>query len=317
MSVKLPELAVVIPCYNEEQALEHTWREMAGLLESLRENRVIAENSFILFVDDGSVDATWSIIERMCSEQAQTRGLKLAGNYGHQNALMAGMMAVKDQVDCVVTIDADLQDELAVIPKMLEECRAGCHVVYGVRSDRSADTWFKRTTANGFYRLMSFLGAKSIPGHADYRLLDSFALECLSKVSEQNLFLRSIIPSLGLRSACVYYARKPRAHGETKYPLRKMITFALRGIIMSSPAPLRLAGILSLVTFMLALLQSLLAWKAYLNGSAIPGWTSLILAILYLGSIQLFCLALIGEYLARVFTEVKGRPRYIVEREID
>lgn len=313
-SLAAPTVALVLPCYNEEPMLPETVRQLSLLMQDLKSHGWIALSSFVLFVDDGSDDGTWRIIESTHAADAQFRGLKLAGNSGHQNALMAGMLAVHELADCAITLDADLQDDISVIPEMLERFRNGDHVVYGVRQDRQSDTRFKRCTANTFYRIMGWIGVKMIAGHGDFRLASRLALESLADFPEQNLFLRTVFPAMNLRHSVVYYSRKKREFGETKYPFRKMVSFALRGVVMSSPAPLRLAGLLGMVMFFLALLQSALSVYAYCTGNVMPGWTSLILATLYLGAIQLFCLAVIGEYLAKVFTEVKRRPRFIVEK---
>lgn len=311
-----PVLAIILPCYNEEAVLPSTATAITGLLAEMTDKGQIAPESFSLFVDDGSSDATWSIIENLHRESTLVRGLKFAGNAGHQNALLAGMASAVFSADCAITIDADLQDDIAVIPEMVAKFLEGNHVVYGVRRDRTSDTWFKRNSANLFYKGMGLLGAPIIPGHADFRLVSKFAMKTLDEYPESNLFLRSIFPSMKLRSSRIYYARKTRTAGETKYPFWKMVSFAVRGITVSSPVPLRLAGILSIFTLLFAALQSVAALAAYCSGNAIPGWTSLTLIILYLGSVQLFCMAVLGEYLAKIFTEVKRRPRYRVEQEL-
>ncbi len=312
-----PILAIVVPCYNEEAALPATMAALDALLEDMAAQGRVAPGSFALYVDDGSMDATWTVISDRHRDNPRVHGLKFAGNAGHQNALLAGMAAVARHVDCAITIDADLQDDIAVIPEMVGLFQSGCHVVYGVRKDRTTDTWFKRTTANAFYAGMRLLGAPIVPGHADFRLVSKFAMETLNEYPESSLFLRSIFPSMKLRSASVYYARKARMAGETKYPFWKMVSFALRGVTVCSPAPLRLAALLSLATFVFAILQSIPALVAYFSGNTVPGWTSLTLIILYLGAVQLFCIAVLGEYLAKIFTEVKRRPRYRVEMELN
>ena len=311
-----PVLAIILPCYNEEAVLHSTMETIDRLLSDMAEQGRVSSESFALYVDDGSMDATWMIISAAHDANPRIRGLKFAGNAGHQNALLAGMTSVIGDVACAVTIDADLQDDIAVIPEMVEKFMAGSHVVYGVRGDRSTDTWFKRTTAKLFYSGMDLLGAPIIPGHADFRLVSSFAMDALNKYPESNLFLRSIFPAMKLRSAMVQYSRKARTAGETKYPFWKMVAFAIRGITVGSPVPLRFAALLSLLTFFLAVLQSIPALAAYFSGNTVPGWTSLTLLILYLSAVQLFCMAVLGEYLAKIFTEVKRRPRYTVEKEL-
>ena len=311
-----PTLAIILPCYNEEAVLPSTIETIDELLQQLTDQERISPDSYALYVDDGSRDKTWAIIEQTHLLNPRVRGIKFAGNAGHQNALLAGMAFAATDADCAVTIDADLQDDIAVIPEMVAKFQEGYHVVYGVRHDRATDTWFKRNTANLFYKGMGLLGAPIIPGHADFRLVSKFAMETLDEYPESNLFLRSIFPSMKLRSSCVYYARKARTAGETKYPFWKMVSFAVRGITVNSPVPLRLAGILSIITLFFAAVQSIAALAAYCSGNTIPGWTSLTLIILYLGSVQLFCIAVLGEYLSKIFTEVKRRPRYRVERKL-
>lgn len=315
-SSRLPVLAIILPCYNEEAVLPTTIPAIEGLLAEMKGRGEIAPESFALYVDDGSIDGTWNRIEERHRENPLCRGLKFAGNAGHQNALLAGMNAVAEAADCAVTLDADLQDDISVIPEMVRQFRNGSHVVYGVREDRSTDTWFKRASAGWFYSVMRFLGAEIVPGHADFRLVSRFALEALREYPENNLFLRSLFPSMKLRSSTVYYARKSRLAGETKYPFWKMVAFAVKGIAVSSPVPLRVAALLGLAAFAFALLQTVAVLHSYCSGEVVPGWTSLSLLILYFGAVQLLCLAILGEYLAKVFTEVKRRPRYRVEKEL-
>lgn len=317
ISENLPILAVILPCYNEEEMLPLSLETIKEYLDGLIASNKIGANSFILCVDDGSKDETWTIIKQFNSQfPGKIKGLKLAGNAGHQHALLAGMLALKDSVDCAISIDADLQDDITAMDKMIDDFKAGSRVVYGVRNDRTSDSWLKRTTANLFYAGIKLLGTTVIPGHADYRLVDNLTLQALAECGEANLFLRTLLPSMNLPSSYVFYARKERLAGETKYPLRKMISFALRGIATSSPVPLRLAAILGLITLSLAVLQSVFVIFSYITGGTIHGWTSLIMAVLYLGAVQLLCIAVLGEYIARIFTEVKHRPRYIVEKEV-
>jgi hypothetical protein len=235
---------------------------------------------------------------------------------GHQNALLAGMLEIRGEVDCLISMDADLQDDINVIPALLGCFAEGCDIVYGVREDRASDTFFKRNTAGIFYALMRRIGVRTVPQHADYRLVSQAALNALAQYGETNLFLRGIFPSMGFRSATVAYARKERQHGESKYPLKRMLSFAWQGVTSFSGMPLRLAGLCSLGALLLALLQSLLALLAWMRGGTISGWASLMIAMLFLGSVQLFCLTLIGEYLAKIYAEVKRRPRYIVEKKL-
>jgi len=285
------------------------------LLEDLKSEGRISADSFALYVDDGSRDATWDLVNAAHAGSPQScRGIKFAGNAGHQNALYAGLLQVRDMADCAISLDADLQDDLSAIRPMIAYFAAGCEIVYGVRNDRSSDTFFKRTTAHVFYRGMDLLGVRLLPDHADFRLTGRPVLEELASYSEYHLFLRGIFPSMGFRSATVGYARQARQAGKTKYPLRRMLSFALAGITSFSPVPLRLAGILSAATLLLALCESLRALYTYFIGGTVPGWTSLMIALLLLGSVQLFCLAVMGEYMARMFTEMKRRPRYLIEK---
>ena len=315
MNRHCPTLALVVPCYNEQESLPRTLNALAALLEDLKSEGRISSDSFALYVDDGSRDATWELISAAHGESPQScRAIKFAGNAGHQNALYAGLLQARDMADCAISLDADLQDDLSAIRPMLAHFAEGCEIVYGVRNDRSSDTFFKRNTARAFYKGMELLGVRLVPDHADFRLTSRTVLEALTSYSEYHLFLRGIFPNMGFRSAAVSYARLARQAGQTKYPLRRMLAFAISGITSLSPVPLRLAGVLSGVTLLLALFESLRALYTYFTGGAVLGWTSLMIAMLLLGSVQLFCLAVMGEYMARMFTEMKRRPRYLIEK---
>jgi glycosyltransferase involved in cell wall biosynthesis len=315
MNRHCPTLALVLPCYNEQETLPRTLNAIATLLEELKSEGRISSDSFALYVDDGSSDLTWELVSAAHADSPQScRGLRFAGNAGHQNALYAGLLQARAMADCAISLDADLQDDLSAIQPMLTHFAEGCDIVYGVRNDRSSDTSFKRSTAHAFYRGMEILGVKLIPDHADFRLASRPVLEALASYSEHGLFLRGIFPSMGFRSATVGYTRQARQTGESKYPLRRMLSFALTGVTSFSPVPLRLAGILSMGALLLALLESLRALFTHFTGGTVPGWTSLMIALLLLGSVQLFCLAVMGEYLARMFTEMKHRPRYLIEK---
>lgn len=310
-----PLLALVAPCYNEASALPETMQALGDLLARLKAQGHAAEESYALYVDDGSRDATWELIRRRHEADPFCKGLKFAGNAGHQNAVLAGMRTARDWgADCVVTLDADLQDDISVIPQMIAHYREGCDIVFGVRNDRSADTRFKRTTANLFYRGMGLLRVRLVPNHADFRLVARPALEALEDFREQRPFLRGIFPAMGFKTAEVTYRRLSRRAGESKYPLWKMLSFAWRGLTSFSPAPLRLAGLLGTTGMLLALLTCVAALIDYMAGRTVSGWTSLIIVVLFMGSVQLFCLAVMGEYVSKIFEEVKRRPRYIVER---
>lgn len=312
-----PLLALVVPCYNEEETLPRTLDALSALLEDCKARGLVQPGSFALYVDDGSRDATWTLLEARHAADPFCRAVKFAGNAGHQNAVWAGMEAARTWgADCVISLDADLQDDIAVIPEMLARYAEGCDIVYGVRGSRETDTAFKRTTAHLFYGLMRRLHVNMIPDHADYRLVARPVLEALQGYGEQTLFLRGLFPTLGFATATVRYRRLSRQAGESKYPLRKMLSFAWRGITACSAAPLRLAGLMGLLCMLVALLLCAVSLWKYASGEALQGWTSLIIVTLMLGSVQLFCLAVMGEYIAKIFTEVRHRPRYIVEKTL-
>lgn len=307
------KLALVIPCYNEEAVLPETLARLEKLLNDLLARGVIDAGSHALLVDDGSRDATWSIIRRATETNPFIAGLKLSRNRGHQTALLAGLRHV--EADAVISIDADLQDDLGAIEKMVTAHRAGADVVYGVRARRDTDTWFKRFTAEGYYRLLALMGVEIVFNHADYRLLSTRALAALQGYRERNLFLRGIIPQLGFPTAVVTYDRSERFAGESKYPLRKMLAFAWQGVTSFSAAPLRAitgAGVLlSLGSFGVALWA---VWIRLVSESAVPGWASTVIPMYFLGGVQLLCIGIIGEYLAKIYLEVKRRPDFFVEQ---
>lgn len=312
-----PILYVVVPCYNEEEVLPETSRQLNELLDDLQNKEEIKPESRILFVDDGSRDRTWELIEELSKTYPRVEGLKLAHNAGHQNALWAGMMSVRGKAEAVVTIDADLQDDIQAIRGFLEKYREGCEVVYGVRSKRDTDTAFKRKTAEGFYRFMRHMGVKVVFNHADYRLLGKRALDALSEFQEENMFLRGLVPLVGFKSAEVYYERGVRFAGESKYPLKKMIGFAMEGVTSFTIRPIRWVG---LIGVLFALMGGIIAVSAIierLHGTVVPGWASLMVSIWIIGGVQLIALSLIGEYVGRVYSEVKRRPKYIVEEYIE
>lgn len=312
-----PLLVLVVPCYNEEETLPRTLEALSALLARCKAKGLIRPESYALYVDDGSRDNTWQLLENRHLTDPFCRGISFAANAGHQNAVWAGMDTAREWgADCIISLDADLQDDIAAVPEMLARYAEGCDIVYGVRNDRSTDTAFKRGTARFFYRLMGWLNVKLIPDHADYRLVARPVLEALRGIEEQTLFLRGLFPTLGFKSSKVYYARLSRQAGVSKYPLLKMLSFAWRGITSCSAAPLRLAGFMSLACMLAALAYSLVSLVKYMLGETIQGWASMIIVVLLLGSVQLFCLALMGEYLAKIFTEVRRRPRYIVEKTL-
>jgi len=309
----LPTISIVVPCFNEEAVLFDTLATLTGVLDRLLSIGKISPRSRIVFVDDGSRDRTWDIIEAWVGVGKPVVGVKLSRNCGHQNALLAGLASAKG--DVVITIDADLQDDEAAIEKMIDAYLDGCEVVYGVRSNRDSDTWFKRTTAHGFYKLMDRLGVHTVFDHADYRLMTQRAIRYLQQFEEANMFLRGVVPLLGLRSAIVHYERRPRLAGESKYPLSKMLEFALNGITSFSVKPLRLITTLGFAVCLVCLLLSGWAISVRLMSTdAVPGWASTILPIYFLGGVQLFCLGVLGEYTGKIYLESKKRPRFFVER---
>ncbi len=315
--MKAPVLYIIVPCYNEEEVLPETSSRLTALLSELTAGGQTDAGSRILFVDDGSRDKTWQIIERLAAKEPLVEGLKLAHNAGHQNALWAGMMSVKEKADAVVTIDADLQDDVQAIRGFLEKYREGCEVVYGVRSKRETDTAFKRMTAQGFYRFMQRMGVDMVYNHADYRLLGRRALEALGEFSETNMFLRGMVPLLGFKSAEVTYERGERFAGESKYPLKKMIAFAIEGITSFSIRPVRWVALIGFLFALLGCVMALYALISLICGQVVPGWTSIMVSIWIIGGVQLIALGLIGEYVGKTYNEVKRRPKFIVEEYIE
>ncbi len=306
-------LYVVVPCYNEEEVLPETSRQMLELFDGMKTDGLINDKSRIVFVDDGSKDKTWEIIDSLSNEHAEIAGVKLARNAGHQNALLGGLMTVKDDCDCAISIDADLQDDIHVIPDMVRAFQNGCDIVYGVRDKRETDTFFKRTSAEGFYKLMALMGVKIVFNHADFRLMSSRALEEFSKFPERNLFLRGMVPLVGFKSTSVYYHRNERFAGESKYPLKKMISFAFDGITSFSISPIRLISALGAIVCVISVIMALYALIQKIMGHTGAGWTSLMMSIWFLGGVQLLSVGLIGEYIGKIYKEVKRRPRYIIE----
>ena len=305
---------LVLPCYNEEEVLHETASRLKVKMEQLKSENKITEDSRITFVDDGSKDRTWSIIEELNQSDDIFAGVKLSRNKGHQNALLAGLMTVKDHCDAAISLDADLQDDINVIDKFIDKFIDGCDVVYGVRSDRSTDTFFKRTTAQGFYKVMSMLGVDIVYNHADYRLMSKRALNELEKFEEVNLFLRGLVPLIGFKSDIVTYERNERFAGESKYPLNKMISFAFEGITSFSVKPIRFIldiGILMFTTSLLFLVYFLILWA---TGKTVQGWATIVISIWMLGGIQLLCLGVIGEYIGKIYMESKKRPKFIIDK---
>lgn len=306
-------LSIVVPCYNESEVLNETALQLTSLLESFIDQKLVDEQSFILFVNDGSKDNTWTKIEDLYQSGSRICGLNLAANVGHQNALLSGLELAAKHSDIIVSIDADLQDDIAVIEDMIQAYKQGSDIVYGVRSARKTDTWFKRTSAQTFYRLMQILGVKTVYNHADYRLMSKRAAEQLMEYHEKNLFLRGLVPLLGYQTSHVYYERKERMAGESKYPFRKMMNFALDGITSFSVRPVRFIFYVGVLSFVLSFIAAVYFLVDYFKGNTVPGWTSLILSIWFLGAMILISIGIIGEYIGKIYMEVKNRPRYYVE----
>ncbi|MDD6036084.1 MAG: glycosyltransferase family 2 protein [Lachnospiraceae bacterium] len=313
----MKKLCIVIPCYNEESVLPITASVLGEVLRNLISKDKIAEDSFLLFVDDGSTDRTWELIQSRHEENTiQIRGIKLSGNVGHQFALTAGLLAAKEKSDMVLSIDADLQDDVAVIEEMIDKFYEGHDIVYGVRKERSTDTFLKRTTAQLFYKLMGWFGVKTVYNHADFRLMSKRALEEFAKYTETNLFLRGIMPMLGYPTANVYYNRKERAAGKTKYSLRKMCALAFDGISSFSIKPISMVLGMGVGILLVTIVAIIYALVSYMRGEVVAGWTSLILSVWFLGGLQLFALGLVGKYIGKIYIETKHRPRYHIEAEL-
>ena len=311
-------LYIVIPCYNEQEVLPETSKRIAEKLCALRNSNCISPRSRVLLVDDGSRDATWSMITDLHKKQPEIfSGLKLSRNRGHQNALMAGLMTAKNLADVVVSMDADLQDDINAVDGFIDEYKNGCDVVYGVRSARDTDTAFKRITAQGFYRFMGFLGVNVVYNHADYRLMSRRALEALAEHREVNLFLRGVVPLLGYKSAEVTYERGERFAGESKYPLKKMLAFAWDGITSFSIKPIRFVTVLGFLISFVCILLMIYTVVTKFFGTTAPGWSSLMVSIWMLGGLQILSLGVIGEYVGKIYAEVKARPRFIIETLLD
>ena len=305
-----PVLAIVVPCYKEESVLLETHKRLSQLLDRLITEERISSKSYILYVNDGSTDHTWKIIKEFYKNTSYACGLNLAGNVGHQNALMAGLNTVKERCDAAISIDADLQDDVNVIPEMIERYMEGNDIVYGVRRERKTDTFFKRTTALAFYRLMKTMGAKSVYNHADYRLMSSRAIQQLCRFRERNLYLRGLVPLIGYQTACVYYNRDKRFAGESKYPFKKMLNFAIDGITSFSVKPVRMIFWLGCIFLLIALCVTIWTLRAYFLHNTVPGWSSLMISLWLVGGTILVSLGIVGEYIGKIYIEVKDRPRY-------
>ena len=305
---------LVIPCYNEQEVLPETSRQLEEIMRGLIKKDKISDKSKIAFVNDGSKDNTWNIITDLHEKNPMFTGINLAHNKGHQNALLAGLMTAKDYADAAISLDADLQDDVGVIEQFIDKFNEGKDVVYGVRSTRATDTVFKRSTAHAFYKLMKAMGADTLQDHADYRLMSKRALEGLAKYKEVNLFLRGIVPMIGYETDVVYYERHERFAGESKYPLKKMLSFAVDGITSCSVKPIRMITSLGTLVFTVSIVMLIYFLIVWLLGHTVQGWTTIVISLWGIGGLVLLSLGIIGEYVGKIYMEVKERPRFIIEK---
>jgi glycosyltransferase involved in cell wall biosynthesis len=310
---KKPILALVTPCFNEEEVIGQSASILRNTMDKLIQSNAIHNDSFVCFIDDGSTDHTWEIICELINNSTIFKGIKLSRNCGHQNALMSGLMEVKDKCDCCITLDVDLQDDVNAIGEMVNEFKKGNDIVLGVRKERSSDSFFKRTVAESFYKLMKLLGTQVIFNHADFRLMSKRALEALGYFKETNLFLRGIIHLIGLQSSIVYYDRLERLAGSPKYTIWKLMGLAFDGITSFSVIPLRMIMFTGFIFMGLSVCMSIYIFIAYLRGIAIPGWPSTMIPVWFIGGLQIMSIGLLGEYIGKIYKEVKARPKYIIE----
>ena len=311
------KLFVVVPCYNEEEVLYETNKRLSEKLDSLISSGAISPLSRILYVNDGSSDGTWNLIQSFHKDDERVWGISLSRNKGHQNALLAGLFCAKEHCDAAISMDADLQDDIDAVDAMVAKYKEGNDIVYGVRNSRKKDSFFKRNTAQLFYRVMKLLGALIVYNHADYRLMSKRALDALSEYHEYNMFLRGIVPMVGFDSAVVYYERQERFAGKSKYPLKKMLSFAFEGITSLSIRPIRVITSLGAIVLLLSIIMMIYTFARHINGETVSGWSSLIISIWALGGLQIFCIGIIGEYIGKVYLETKARPKYIIKELLD
>ena len=307
-----PKLIIIIPCYNEQEVLQTTSKMFYEKIEQLIHENKISDESFILFVNDGSKDDTWNIICKLANQSTRFRGISQSRNRGHQNAVLAGLMEAKDQCDITISIDCDGQDDINAMDEMVDAYLNGCEIVYGVRSKRDTDTFFKRFTAESFYKLMNWMGVETVYNHADYRLISSKVLQEFANFKEVNIFLRGMIPLVGFKSTSVYYERHERIAGESHYPLKKMLALAFDGITSLSIKPIRMITGFGLGIAAISFVGVIWSVVAYLSGKTVPGWSSMVCVLCFLGGIQLLALGVIGEYIGKIYLETKHRPRYII-----
>lgn len=309
-------LYIVVPCYNEEAVLEETTKQLREKMEKLIKEKVISDKSRVMYVNDGSKDATWEIIKKIDKKEKLFTGITLSRNRGHQNALLAGLMTAKDYADVIISMDADLQDDINAVDEMMQKFYDGCDVVYGVRSARKKDTWFKRVTAESFYKFMKVLGVDVVYNHADYRLTSKRVLEEFSNFKEVNLFLRGMFPLVGFCSDIVYYERNERFAGESKYPLKKMLNFAWDGITSFSVKPLRFICSIGFIVLFVSMCIMLYSLVRKITGNTVDGWTFLVISIWFIGGLQMISVGIIGEYIGKMYSETKSRPRFIISENL-
>lgn len=313
----MTKLYIAVPCYNEEEVLPDSAQKLLTKLSDMINDGKISKDSRVVFIDDGSKDKTWEIISDLHRQNCMFQGIKLSRNRGHQNALLCGLMTLRDKCDAVISIDADLQDDINVFDEMVEKFESGCDVVYGVRSKRETDTFFKRFTAEAYYKILDKLGAKIIFNHADFRLMSARALEAFSQFKEVNLFLRGLVPMVGFKSDIVTYERSERLLGESKYPLKKMLALAFEGITSLSTKPIKLISRIGLIIFLVSIVMLIYFLVRFFMGATVTGWASLAVSIWAIGGLQLLAIGVIGEYIGKIYLETKARPRYIVETYLD
>ncbi len=307
---------LIVPCYNEEEVLHKTYEKLNDYMKHLVSSELITEDSKVCLVNDGSRDRTWDIIEEISASNPVFTGIKLSRNFGHQSAILAGLLENVDRYDCYITIDADLQDDIRAIEAMIRKFQEGSAIVYGVRNDRTSDTWFKRSTAEGFYKIMRKMGVPLIFNHADFRLIDNRVLNEFSHYKEVNLFIRGIIPTIGFKTDKVFYKRTEREAGESKYPLVKMLLFAWDGVTSFSNFPMRLVLWFGMFNFFVSIMIGIFVLVSKFFGFTVAGWTSIVLPMAFFSGSNMIAIGLIGEYIGKIYEEVKGRPRYIVEKKL-
>lgn len=310
------KLYLAVPCYNEEEVLFDTTEKLTKKYEQLIADGKITDDSKIVYIDDGSKDKTWEIISGLYKTNKYVNGIKMSRNRGHQNALLGGLMTIKDDCDCVISIDADLQDDINAFDKMLEDFENGSEIVYGVRSKRATDTAFKRMTAQGFYKILSALGAEVVYNHADFRLMSRRALNALAEFKEVNLFLRGLVPLVGYKSSVVEYERSERLAGESKYPLKKMLGLAWDGVTSLSMKPIRMITALGVIVFCISIIILIYSFVMWAIGNTVSGWTSMTVSIWAIGGLQILAIGVVGEYIGKIYMETKNRPRFIVEQQL-